>query len=286
MTIGLDLRWLESSSLRCAAARRRVVSMSHRANSAHLGSSLSVIEILDVIYSLARICPENARTTHRDRVVFSKGHAAMGYYATLENFGLVDPTYLDTYLADGTKLWGHVSMCPDVPAIDASTGSLGHGLSLATGYALSAVLNGKPELQTYCVLSDGECNEGSIWEAAMFAGARKLDKLTVIVDYNHIQSLAPTATVMDLEPFAGKWRAFGWDTFEVDGHDVSALCQAIGAPRAGQSQTGQSQTGQPRAILAHTIKGRGIARIENTVASHYKPALANDLSEMACATAS
>jgi transketolase len=276
MTIGLDTHCLQSSELRCAAARRRVVSMSHRASSAHLGSSLSVIEILDAIYSAARIRPENALATHRDRVVFSKGHAAMGYYATLENFGLVDPAFLDTYLSDGTKLWGHVSMSADVPSIDASTGSLGHGLSLATGYALSAVLSGHTDIRTYCVLSDGECNEGTIWEAAMFAGSRKLDKLTVIIDYNRIQSLAPTALVMDLEPFAGKWQAFGWDTADVNGHDTGALRDAIDAPR----------THKPRVILAHTIKGRGIGRIENTVASHYKPALASDVAEMACAIAS
>jgi transketolase len=276
MIIGIDPLSPENSVRRCRAARQRVVSMSHRANSAHLGSSLSVIEILDAIYSVARITPDNARAALRDRVVFSKGHAAMAYYATLENYGLIDPSYLDAYLSDGSKLWGHVSMSPDVPAIDASTGSLGHGLSLATGYAVSAVLAGQKEARSLCILSDGECNEGAIWEAAMFAGARKLENLTVVVDYNRIQSLAPTATVMDLEPFAGKWRAFGWDAIEVDGHDVAALRQAICKPR----------NGQPRVILAHTVKGRGIARIENTVASHYKPALASDVAEMACAIAS
>jgi transketolase len=276
MTIGIDPHSPESSDRRCRAARQRVVSMSHRANSAHLGSSLSVIEILDAIYSVARITPDNARAALRDRVVFSKGHAAMAYYATLENYGLIDPSYLDAYLSDGSKLWGHASMSADVPAIDASTGSLGHGLSLATGYALSAVLRGHTDIRTYCILSDGECNEGAIWEAAMFAGARKLDKLTVIIDYNRIQSLAPTALVMDLEPFAGKWQAFGWDTADVNGHDAGALRDAINAPCALK----------PRVILAHTIKGRGIGRIENTVASHYKPALASDVAEMACAIAS
>ena len=199
----------------------------------------------------------------------------MAYYATLEQHGLVDAAQLDSYLRDGSKLWGHVSITAGVPAIDASTGSLGHGLSLAAGFALGHVLQGSGALNTYSVLSDGECNEGATWEAAMFAGARRLERLTAVVDYNHIQSLAPTALVMDLEPFGAKWRAFGWHAIEVDGHDWSALTAALRVP----------VNGRPRVILAHTIKGRGIARIENTVASHYKPALAADLAEAACATA-
>lgn len=252
---------------RCAAIRRRAISMSHRANSAHLGSSLSAVEILDAIYATADITQENAGATLRDRVVFSKGHAAMAYYATLESHGLLEPGHLDVYLKDGTALWGHVTRTPAVPAIDASSGSLGHGLSLAVGFALGHRLNNRDDLRVWCVLSDGECDEGATWEAALFAGAKCLDRLTAIVDYNKIQSLEHTATVMDLEPFADKWRAFRWDVREIDGHDWTALASAIAKP----------PTGRPRMILAHTVKGRGIPRIENTVASHYKPALAEDL---------
>ncbi|MDB5651532.1 MAG: transketolase subunit [Hyphomicrobiales bacterium] len=260
---------LERSSGRCAAARRRVTSMSHRANSAHLGSSLSCIEILDMVYSCADITAENAAAALRDRVVFSKGHAAMAVYATLEQHGLIDPAHLDVYLQPDTALWGHVTRTPHVPALDASTGSLGHGLSLALGFCMAHRLRKRPELSTFCILSDGECDEGSTWEAAMFAGARGFDSLTAIVDYNHIQSLAPTREVMDLEPFADKWRSFGWEACEVNGHDAAAL----------HTELTRSRAGKPRVILAHTVKGKGIPRIENTVASHYKPALACDLTE-------
>lgn len=257
----------DEAQRRCAAARRRVISMSHRANSAHLGSSLSAIEILDAVYAAADIGPHNAGAGLRDRVVFSKGHAAMAYYATLENHGLIEPERLDCYLQDGTALWGHVTRTAAVPAIDASSGSLGHGLSVAAGFALGHRLRQRDDLRVWCVMSDGECDEGATWEAALFAGAQRLDRLTAIVDYNKIQSLSRTDEVMDLEPFADKWRAFRWNVREVDGHDWRALTAALDEPPAGQ----------PRMIIAHTVKGRGIPRIENTVASHYKPALAEDM---------
>jgi transketolase len=271
-----DGRQAASAKDRCAAARRRVIAMSHRSNSAHLGSSLSVIEILDAVFAASNVRPETVAKLARDRIVFSKGHAAMAYYAMLEQHGLIAPQLLENYLTDGSALWGHVSLRAEVPAIDASTGSLGHGLSLAAGFALGHALRGEAELRSFCILSDGECNEGATWEAAMFAGARGLKQLTAIVDYNHIQSLAATADVMDLEPFAPKWRAFGWAAVEVDGHDSNALSAALQAPAADR----------PTVILAHTVKGRGIGRIENTVASHYHPATAADLVGAACATAS
>lgn len=252
---------------RCAAARRRVVSMSYRAKSAHLGSSLSSIEILDAVLHASNVRPATARAADRDRIVFSKGHAAMAYYAALEQYGLLDPSMLDAYLQEGTALWGHVTLTESVPAIDASSGSLGHGLSLACGFALGHRLKNRDDLRAFCILSDGECDEGSTWEAALFAGARKLEQLVAIVDYNHMQSLAPTSVVLDLEPFGDKWRSFGWDAIEIDGHDWAALSRAIAAP----------PTGKPRVILAHTVKGKGLARIENTVASHYSPALETDL---------
>jgi len=257
----------EAAAARCAATRRRVISMSYNANSAHLGSSLGVVEILDAVLAVSDLRPATARAAERDRVILSKGHAAMAYYATLEQFGLVDPALLDVYLQNGTPLWGHVGLTDAAPAIDATSGSLGHGLSLASGFALGQRLRGRDDLRVFCILSDGECDEGSTWEAALFAGARKLSSLTAIVDYNHIQSLAPTKEVMNLEPFGAKWRSFGFETIELDGHDWPALAAALSRPSRGR----------PRAILAHTVKGKGVARIENTVASHYKPALAADL---------
>ncbi|WP_256380985.1 transketolase [Methylosinus sp. PW1] len=255
-----------AAAARCAAARRRVISMSYSANSAHLGSSLGVVEILDAVLAVSDLRPATASAADRDRVILSKGHAAMAYYAALEQYGLVAPSLLDAYLQNGTPLWGHVGLTEAVPAIDATSGSLGHGLSLAAGFSLGHRLRGGDH-RVFCILSDGECDEGSTWEAALFAGARKLSSLTAIVDYNHIQSLAPTKEVMDLEPFGAKWRSFGFETIELDGHDWAALVAALERPGRGR----------PRVILAHTVKGKGVARIENTVASHYKPALAADL---------
>ena len=250
--------------------------MSHTANSAHLGSSLSCIEIIDAVYSSASIRQDCISEPLRERVILSKGHAAMAYYSVLERHGLISSDLLDRYMQNGSALWGHVTLTPEVPVIDASTGSLGHGLSLATGFALAHRLSRRDTLRAFAILSDGECDEGTTWESALFAGARKLSNLCVIVDYNHIQSIAPTAEVMDLEPFADKWRAFGWHATEVDGHDWPALVAALTAP----------VDDKPRVILAHTVKGKGISRIENTVASHYKPALASDITDLSCAIAS
>ena len=260
---------MKSSTERCAAARRRVIAMSYRAKCAHVGSSLSCIEILDAVFECSNLRPDTAAADRRDRIVFSKGHAAMAYYATLEQHDLIDGARLDAYLQPGTTLWGHVTLTPDVPAIDASSGSLGHGLSIAAGFALAHRLHGGAEPRSFCILSDGECDEGSTWEAVLFAGARKLDGLTAVVDYNKIQSLAAVADVLDLEPFADKWLAFGWSVVRLDGHDGMALRAALTAPGDGR----------PRVILADTVKGKGIPRIENTVASHYKPALQSDLTE-------
>ncbi len=270
MTAGIDRLIASPSMERCVSARRRVISMSYHAQSAHLGSSLSCIEILEAVFAASNLRSETARDRDRDRIVFSKGHGAMAYYATLEQYGLVGPAQLDAYLQDGTSLWGHVSLTGNVPAIDASSGSLGHGLSMAAGFALGHRLKKRDRLRVFCILSDGECDEGQTWEAAMFAGSRKLDRLTAIVDYNHIQSLAATKDVMDLEPFAHKWRSFGWEPVEIDGHDLEALSDALAL----------APIGRPRLILAHTVKGKGLPHIENTIASHYKPAQAADLERL------
>jgi transketolase len=249
--------------------------MSYRAQCAHLGSSLSCIEILDAIFAQCAFDSTLAAQQERHRIVFSKGHAAMGFYAVLEQHGLIESALLDEYLRNGSALWGHVTRAVQVPAIDSSTGSLGHGLSLAAGHALAHRLKGRDDLRVFCILSDGECDEGATWEAALFAGARSLAGLTALVDYNHIQSLAPVAETLDLEPFSDKWRAFKWDVSEINGHDSDELAQALAAPHRGR----------PRMILSHTVKGKGVRRIENTVASHYKPALASDVEELSCAIA-
>jgi len=249
-----------------ASIRYRIALLSRDAKSAHLGSSLSCVEILNAIVAVSNIRPDTLRSIDRDRLIMSKGHAAMGYYAVMAAYGLIEPDHLANYLGNSTALWGHVTRTPQVPVIDASTGSLGHGMGLTVGYALAYRLRGWTG-RSFCVLSDGELDEGSTWEAAMFAGARQLDSVTAVIDYNKIQSLERVVDVMDLEPLADKWRSFRWHVSEVDGHDLSALGDAL------SSDSGD----RPRLIIAHTTKGKGIERLENTVESHYRPATDADV---------
>jgi transketolase len=243
--------------------------MSHRSKSAHFGSSLSAVEILDTVLSVSNIRPATADRADRDRLVVSKGHAAMVTYAVLEAWGLIASSAIEQYLDDGSVLWGHVTQTSHFPAIDASTGSLGHGLSIATGLALGARLRAWNN-RVYCLLSDGECDEGSTWEAILFAGHNRLDRLCAIVDYNKIQSIGAVKDVLELEPFAAKWESFGWRAVEVDGHDCVALQAALALLPAKNVDL------RPLVLIAHTIKGKGVPRIEGTVASHYIPALAGD----------
>jgi transketolase len=250
---------------RRSALRARIADISHRSRSAHLGSALSCVEIIDTVLDAAGICASNADAPDRSRVILSKGHAALGLYVALEARGLLPPAALERYLQDGTDLWGHVTRTRIAPAIDMSTGSLGHGLGLAVGYAMGYRLLRHAQA-IYCVLSDGECDEGSTWEGALFAAHHGLENLVVVIDYNKIQSLDTVANVLRLEPLADKWTSFGWTALEVDGHDARELATALAAPTGGR----------PKVIIAHTIKGKGIARIEDTVASHYHPALAGD----------
>ncbi len=251
---------------RCRRIRKRIIELSHVARSAHLGSSLSCVEIIDAVLAASNVRANTVRRPGRDRIVFSKGHAAMAYYSALEAWGLLDPQLLAGYLQDGTSLWGHVTCTDLVPAIDVSTGSLGHGLGLAVGFALGHRLRGHRN-NIFCILSEGDCDEGATWEAALFAGHHQLDAMVAIIDYNKIQSIGTTKEVLDLEPLARKWEAFRWSVARVDGHERAALSEAL---LAGTS-------GQPRVIIADTVKGKGIPRIEHTVASHYHPAKAEDL---------
>lgn len=253
---------------RLRGVRSRIAAISSKSKSAHFGSSLSCVDILDAIAQAASLTPEEIASAERPRIILSKGHAAMAFYATLEAWGLLPRDMLDDYLQDGSALWGHVTRSAAAPAIDVSTGSLGHGLGLAAGYALGYRLK-RWDARIFCVLSDGECDEGSTWEAALFAGHHKLDRLAAVIDYNKIQSLDHVAAVLNLEPFAQKWRSFGWEVREVDGHDPWAIDAAL-----------NSSSGGPLVIIAHTVKGKGVPRIENTVASHYQPAHNDDASSL------
>ena len=253
--------------------RRHAVEMTQLGKSSHVGSVLSMADIIAVLYGgVMRFDATNPRCDVRDRFILSKGHAGAGVYAALAECGFFAVERLRSHCQDGSVFSGHVSH-KDVPGVEFSTGSLGHGLPVACGMAKAALTDGKTH-RVFCVLSDGECDEGSNWEAILFAAHHRLRNLTVAVDYNKIQSLASVETTMGLEPFADKWRDFGWDVAEVDGHDHAQLAAAF-APRAEAES-------RPRCVLAHTTKGKGVSFMENSVLWHYRTPQGDEY-ERACA---
>ena len=245
---------------RLAAEWRYVITdMICRSGSGHLGGALSLVEIIMTLYyRVMNIDPANPRKADRDRLVLSKGHAAPVLYTALAYKGFFPSSWLSTLNADGTKLPSHAD-ARMVPGIDATTGSLGQGLSFACGAALGAKMNGKNH-RVFCIIGDGESNEGQNWEAAMFAAHKKLDHLIAITDYNKLQIDGFTSEVLDLEPLADKWRAFGWEVFEMDGHDWDAIYDTI--------KKASAVKGKPSMIIAHTIKGKGCCEIINKPESH------------------
>ncbi|HEX8727217.1 MAG TPA: transketolase [Ktedonobacterales bacterium] len=241
--------------------RAHALRMVHAANASHIGSSLSMTDLLAVLYGggVLRVNPAEPEWPERDRFILSKGHAAASAYATLAEAGFFPTDWLATYCLDGSKLSGHLTR--GVPGVELSTGSLGHGLPVGAGMALAARRDGRP-WRTFVMLSDGELDEGSNWEAILFAAHHGLDNLVAIVDYNKIQSFGSVAEVMRLDPLAEKWRAFGWACREIDGHDHDAIADALSSV--------PHESGKPTAIVAHTIKGKGVSFMENLLAWHYK----------------
>ena len=240
--------------------RRLIVRGLEGGNRGHVGSSMSLVEILRVLYdSVLRFDPENPYDSARDRCILSKGHGCLALYAILVDKGFVDAEELDRFCRPEGKLGGHPER-GKVPGVEASTGALGHGLSIGLGMALAARAQGRKS-QIYVVLGDGEINEGSVWEAALCAGKHRLSNLWALVDYNKIQSAGPTREIQDLEPLVDKWRAFGFETREVDGHDVGALEKLLGS--------GAPNPAKPTAIVCHTIKGMGIPFAENDPKWHH-----------------
>lgn len=247
-------------------ARRLRISalrMTSAGGGSHIGSVLSMADILAVLYDgVLRVDPRRPDWPERDRFILSKGHAAAGLYAVLAERGFFPAARLDTYSQDGSPLCGHVTH-KGVPGVDLSTGSLGHGLSVGAGLAYGAQLDGAA-WRSVVLMSDGECDEGSVWEAALFAAHHRLDQLLAIIDYNKIQSLDTVANTLELEPFADKWRSFGWVVVEVAGHDHAAL-------RAALTQF-PVQAHRPTCVIAHTVKGKGVSFMENSVLWHYRTA--------------
>jgi transketolase len=241
--------------------RAHVLRMIHQAKSSHVGSALSIADLLAVLYGgILHVDPAHLQSLSRDRFILSKGHACAAVYAILAECGFFPKEWLDTFYLDGSHLPGHITH--SVPGVEASTGALGHGLPIGCGMALAGKQSGQ-SYRVFVLLSDGECDEGSIWEAALFAPNHGLDNLVVIVDYNKIQALGKVKEVLDLEPLAGKWQAFGWATREIDGHDFSQIENTL--------QIVPFKPRQPSCIIAHTIKGKGVSFMENQLAFHYKP---------------
>jgi len=242
------------------ALRARTLRMVHRAKASHIGSCLSCADLLAVLYGhVLRVDPTQPDWPDRDRFILSKGHAAAILYATLAARGFFDEAWLDRYCEDGALLSGHVTA--GVPGVELSTGSLGHGLPVGLGMALAAVGDRRPS-RVFVLLSDGECDEGSVWEAALVAGHTGLDRVTAIVDYNKIQSFGRVDEVLCLEPLAQKWGSFRWACREIDGHDHREIHRALAEV--------PFEPGRPSAIIAHTVKGKGVSFMEDRLAWHYK----------------
>lgn len=246
-------------TLTAPALRRIVLEQSKRANVGHIGSALSVVDIVCALYDQVLRIPEPS-DPDRDRFIMSKGHAVLALYGALHLRGWISAEELETYAGDGTFLGMH----PEhrVPGIDFSTGSLGHGLSMGVGAAVAARLERSPR-RVFVLLSDAECNEGSVWEAAMFAAHHRLSNLTAVIDMNGQQALGYTRDVLDLSAMADRWRAFGWDAHDVDGHDIEQMVQTM--TRVGDDD------GPPRVVVAATVFGRGVPFMENQLAWHYLP---------------
>lgn len=248
------ISWEELAEFSAKAKRLRweIIDMITKAKGSHIGPSLSLVELLLVLYEkILRIDPRHPLDPGRDRFILSKGHGCATLYAVLADKGFFGKEELGTFIQAGSRLGGHPEM-QKAPGLEISAGSLAHGLAIAAGTALAAKLNGR-RYQTYCLLGDGECEEGAIWESALFSAQHKLDNLTAIVDYNKLQCSGAVCEIMDLEPLDEKWRAFGWETVVIDGHNVEEILAALTKPRLA---------GKPRAIIANTVKGKGVSFME------------------------
>jgi transketolase len=257
----MDATTTDATDLAATAQRIRehIVEMCAGPPGAHIGGSLSVVEVLAALYfAVLRLTPDDPHDPDRDIFVLSKGHAAAALYATLAERGFLPVDELATYGRSGGRLSGHPSR--RVPGVELPTGSLGHGLPLALGFALGARASGSGS-RAYCLMGDGELQEGSVWEAAMCASTMGLDRLVAVIDRNGLQITGSTEDICGLEPLARRWESFGWGVVEVDGHDVEAVARALDAPAV--------VSGRPTVVIAHTRKGKGVRFMEGRRESHF-----------------
>ncbi|MBF0559236.1 MAG: transketolase [Nitrospirae bacterium] len=241
--------------------RGRIIETSCKAGVPHLGSCLSCVDILTALYwEVLDIDPQNLSRPERDRFILSKGHAAPALFQVLAMKGFFPKAMMDDYGEDGSLFGEHPPAC-GIPGVEAATGSLGHGLPIGIGMALASRLHGYKN-GIFVLLSDGECNEGSVWEAAMMAPANKLERLMAIIDFNKWQATGRSEEIMALSPLKEKWSSFGWSVYEVDGHDMGSLITVLKKLPDG--------SGKPVAVIAHTIKGKGVSFMEDDNNWHYR----------------
>ena len=251
----------EIAELKILARKVRIgcLRMVNRGQSGHIGSMLSMADILPILYKrILNVSASDPKKEDRDRFILSKGHGGAAVYAVLAELGFFPKEWLETYYLDKGKLGGHISH--HIPGVEFSTGSLGHGMPVATGMAMAAKQAGKKH-RIFCLVSDGDCNAGSTWEAIMLASQHKFDNLTMIVDYNRLQALGKSEDVINLEPFDEKLKLFGWAVRTADGHDFDAIEKAL--------SNLPDTPGKPTAIIFNTIKGKGVSFMENEYKWHY-----------------
>ena len=255
----LDLLGLQRLS---REIRARIIENSHKTQTPHLGSCLSCVDILVAAYfHTLRLDPVKPRDPDRDRFILSKGHGAPALFQVLALRGFYPVSMLETYGEDGGLFAEHPPTPAHLAGIEAATGSLGHGMPMGLGMALAGRIQGR-SYNVVALLSDGECNEGAIWESAMLAAAQRVERLCVVVDFNKWQATGRSREVMALDPLVDKWRAFGWNACEVDGHDMATLTRLLSALPDG--------SGKPVAIIAHTVKGKGVSFMEDDNNWHYR----------------
>jgi len=253
---------IEDLESKARLLRARIIETSHKTNTPHLGSCLSCVDILVAAYfDVLRVDPTRPRDPLRDRFILSKGHGAAALFQVLALRGFYPESMLETYGQDGSLFAEHPPAPAYLPGIEAATGSLGHGLPMGLGMALSARIQ-RQEYNVVALLSDGECNEGSVWESAMMASSQRVERLLAVIDFNKWQATGRSEEILALSPLVDKWRAFGWNACEADGHDIKALVRLMRRLPDG--------SGKPVAIVAHTVKGKGVSFMEDDNNWHYR----------------